>query len=329
MTTLAAARRTVARRKRGSSVRGRLLARGLFALSAVLTRLPERPLNRAAWWLGGVLYRAQPGRRRLVRANLERVCAYLVSANMANEATAAAARDGRALDSLTRSAFGHYVRSYLEGATLRRYATAEQLARVVPDDANVANEAFPPGRGGPTIVIGLHFGSVEIPALWAAARGVPITAPMETVADPDVQAYFERTRGSTGLTIVPLQGAAAKARAALARNETVALVADRALSGSGARVTLFGAPARLPAGPAVLALETGAPTWVVATRRAGAHFRTRLERIELAATGTNKERLGSFVSAQVGAFERVIADAPEQWWTLFFPIWDDITGTET
>jgi hypothetical protein len=29
---------------------------------------------------------------------------------------------------------------------------------------------------------------------------------------------------------------------------------------------------------------------------------------------------------QVAAFERVIADAPEQWWTLFFPIWDDIPG---
>jgi hypothetical protein len=27
---------------------------------------------------------------------------------------------------------------------------------------------------------------------------------------------------------------------------------------------------------------------------------------------------------QIKIFERVIADAPEQWWTLFFQIWDDI-----
>jgi hypothetical protein len=24
------------------------------------------------------------------------------------------------------------------------------------------------------------------------------------------------------------------------------------------------------------------------------------------------------------AFERVIADAPEQWWAVFFPIWPDL-----
>ena len=311
-------------RKRRSSWRGRIAARGLFALSAVLTQLPEQPLTRLAWWIGGVVYRVQPARRRLVRANLERVCTYLVSQDMANPVTAAAARDGRALDRLTRAAFGHYLRSYLEGATLQRYASQAQLARVVPDDERIANEAFPPGRTGPAIVVGMHFGALEIPALWATARGVPIVAPMETVADPDIQSYFERTRSNSGIKVVPLEGAAAKVRAALANNETVALVADRALSGNGARVALFGAPARLPAGPAVLALETGAPTWVVATRRAGAKYLTRIEHLELQPTGTPRERLAAFVVEQVAAFERVIADAPEQWWTLFFPIWDDL-----
>ena len=38
----------------------------------------------------------------------------------------------------------------------------------------------------------------------------------------------------------------------------------------------------------------------------------------------SKEKLTGFVNQQVEAFERVIADAPEQWWTLFFQIWDDI-----
>ncbi len=304
-----------------------MISRGLFALSAVLTHLPERPLMRVAWVMGGALYRAQPARRRLVRANLERVCTFLVSANMASAATAAAARDAKQLDRLTRAAFGHYVRSYVEGATLQRYKSAKALARVVPDDPALADEAFAVGGTGPRIVIGLHFGALEIPALWATARGMPITAPMETVADPDIQSYFEHSRGSIGLTVVPLKGAVAKVRDALARHETVALVADRTLSGTGALVEFFGAPARLPAGPAVLALETHAPAWVVAARRAGSKYPTRIERVEMARTGTPKERVAGFMAAQVDAFERVIADAPEQWWTLFFPIWDDI-GSE-
>ena len=36
-----------------------------------------------------------------------------------------------------------------------------------------------------------------------------------------------------------------------------------------------------------------------------------------------------FMANQIEIFERVIADAPEQWWTLFFPIWDDIRHSMT
>jgi KDO2-lipid IV(A) lauroyltransferase len=320
----AADRLDVPRPRRGRSLRGRLTRLGLTVLSGTLTRLPERPLASAAWFIGGLLYRLQPGRRRLVHDNLERVVKYLAAHDMANPDATAAAVDGRALDRLTRAAFGHYVRSYFEGATLQRFKSPAQLARVVPDDEQHAAQAFPTGRTGPTIVVGLHFGAVEIPALWATSRGVPVTAPMETVSDPDIQSYFERTRGGTGLKVVPLEGAAAAVRGALARNETVALVADRALRGSGARVEVFGAPTRLPAGPAVLALETGAPTWVVATRRAGSAYKTRLERLAVPTSGTPKERINAFAAAQVAAFERVVADAPEQWWTVFFQIWDDI-----
>jgi len=309
--------------RRRHTLRGRLVARGLFVLSGLLTRLPEGPLVRLAWAWGGVLYRTQGARRRLVRANLERVCTYLADHDMGGPRTAAAARDARELDRLVRDAFGHWVRSYLENATVRRYALPAELARVQPDEPALADEAFPAGRRGPTIVVGLHFGAVEIPALWAVARGVPITAPMETIADPDLQAYFERSRGQTGLRVIPVAGAASIVRDTLARGETVALVADRAIGGKGVRVNLFGAPARLPAGPAVLALETGAPTWLVVTRRAGARYPTRLEHLEMPVTGTTRERLAGFMDAQARAFERAVADAPEQWWTMFFRIWDE------
>ena len=324
MTSVASAG-AVTRRPRRGSWRGWLAARALLVLSALLRRLPDGPLHRAADVVGGLLYRAWPARRRLVRANLERVARYLDEQGMANEATAAAARNGRALDRLTRAAFGHYVRGYLEAATLPRYATDEAIARIRADDPAAARDAFPAGRSGPLVIIGLHFGAVEIPALWATRRGLRITAPMETIADAELQAYMERTRGATGLRVIPLDGAARELRRALERNETIALVADRVVAGGGTRVELFGAPARLPAGPAVLALETSAPAWVVATRRvAGGQYRTRLERVDVTVEGSVRERLAAFMAAETMAFERAVADAPEQWWTVFFQIWDDI-----
>ena len=80
-----------AKRQRGRTLRGWLAARGLRVLAAVLRRLPEGPLNRAAELIGGLLYRVQPARRRLVRANLQRVVEYLSANGMGGEVVTAAA----------------------------------------------------------------------------------------------------------------------------------------------------------------------------------------------------------------------------------------------
>lgn len=316
---VSAARRSA----RGPTLAGRVKTRLLIGGAFVLRHLPTGPAHRAADLLGGVLFRVQPARRRLVRSNLERVVRYLTDHDMANEATAAAARDPRALDRLVRAAFGHWVRSYLESATLPAYASEKRLERVRPDDPNLITQAFTPDKLEPMIVVGMHFGAIEIPGLWATKRlGVRMTAPMETIGDPALQAYFERARNETGMNVIPLAGAAPELRAALERSEIVALVADRPIGGSGTTVELFGAPARLPAGPAVLALESGAPAWLIVTRRVGwTDYRSRLERIETPAGENRRERIAAFMAAEARAFERAVADAPEQWWTIFFPIW--------
>jgi lauroyl/myristoyl acyltransferase len=316
---------TTARRGgRGPSLGGRVKTRLLIGGAWVLRQVPNGLAHRAAHLLGGLLYRVQPARRRLVRSNLERVARYLVEHGMANDATAAAARDPRALDRMVRAAFGHWVRGYLESATLPAYASEERLEHVRPDEQDLVAQAFTPDKPAALIVIGMHFGAIEIPGLWATKRlGVRMTAPMETMGDPALQAYFERARNETGMNVIPLARAAPELRNALERGEAVALVADRPIGGSGTSVELFGAPARLPAGPAVLALESGAPAWLIVTRRVGwSEYRSRLERIAPDTTGeSRRERLAGFMAAEARAFERAVADAPEQWWTLFFPIW--------
>jgi KDO2-lipid IV(A) lauroyltransferase len=309
-----------------ASLANRLWTRTLIAVAGLLGWLPEGLAQRAADLGGRTLYLVKPARRRQARENLRRVCRWLVANNMANPRTAAAARDERALEHMLRDAFAHYLRGYLESATLPRYASEARLDHVRADDLDLSAQAFPPGRSGPLIIVGLHFGAIEIPGLWATRRlGARITAPMETIGDAGLQAYFERARAKTGMNVIPLAGAAPQLRAALARNEMVALVADRPVGGNGSAVTLFGAPARLPAGPAVLALETDAPAWLIVTRRSGwGDYRSRLERIVPEPSGeTRRERLAAFLNAEARAFERAVADAPEQWWTIFFPIWTD------
>ena len=305
------------------AVRSWLAARALIVLAQIAQRLPPGLLQRLGHAVGGVMYRARPARRRLVRANLQRIVEYLAARDLGGERVVAAARDRKALDGLVRSAFGHYIRGYLELAALPAYADPKRLAKVKPDDPLLLEQAFAPGK---TVICGLHFGALEIPGLWATKfLGRRITAPMETIDDVRLQAYFERTRKKTGLNVIPVEKAATELRAALARDEAVALVGDRPVGGTGAQVELFGAPARLPLGPAGLALESGAPVWMIATRRVGwTDYRSRIEKIDMPTSGIPRAQLRIFLQHQAAAFERAVADAPDQWWTTFFQIWPDI-----
>jgi KDO2-lipid IV(A) lauroyltransferase len=105
----------------------------------------------------------------------------------------------------------------------------------------------------------------------------------------------------------------------------VGLVADRDLSGGGIETTLFGHPARLPAGPALLALETGAVPRVFGTWEAPNGIQhARGWPVPVPDGATRRERVEAYLEAEARAFEEFIAEAPEQWQSVFHPIWDDL-----
>ena len=173
--------------------------------------------------------------------------------------------------------------------------------------------------------IGLHFGAIELPALFLASRVGGAVAPMETIDDVALQAWFTRTRGAAGVRIVGLREARRELLAALRNGTAVGLVGDRDLTGGGTLMPLFGAPAMLPLGPAMLAVESGAhavcgrgpacvarpiPRTPGADRRPGRGVATR------AGPAT--------MTVIAAAFERIVEDAPAQWWAVFFPIWPDL-----
>ena len=175
-----------------------------------------------------------------------------------------------------------------------------------------------------------HLGPIELPALYLAHRsGRTFTAPMETIGDPALQGWFERTRSLLGVRIVGLREARRELLRALQGGESVGIVADRDIGGGGIAVPFFGAPAPLPIGPALLALETGRPIYAVGVRwLADGRIAGRLEPVAVASQGTRRERIAATLRAEATAFERLIADAPEQWAAVFFPIWPDLKAAE-
>ncbi len=315
----------------GVTVTQRIAGRALISGVWLLGRLPEGLLLRAAYGGGVLLSCVMRERRRRVRRNLARVVGWLDANDLATGRVRAAARgDGRALGGLVRATFGHWVLTYAESARAPRYDRAALLERVtIETPATVAAALAPAHPGEPgRIFLGMHFGAVEVAGLYAARSGqVPIAGPMETVANPVMRDYFERTRRSLGIDVFPLQGAAARMRERLAAGLGVGIVADRVITGSGGRVELFGVPARLPAGPAMLAVESGARLLGISLRRADrpGHWIGRIEELPVPVDGGRRERTEAVLGDHARWVERTVAAAPEQWWTLLFPVWEDIT----
>ncbi|MFL5680739.1 MAG: lysophospholipid acyltransferase family protein [Chloroflexota bacterium] len=306
----------------GQRIRAFLIA----LLSWIACRLPERLTIAVAEVAGEVWYRAAPARAAQGRRNLARVCTYLAERGMGDERVRAAAVDPKALERLLRSAFRHAARYYLEVTRTPGMTPATIRERLLVETPETVDEAFAGGR--PVIFVALHFGAIELPALFLAERTRRrAVVPMETVGDPELQRWFVRTRGGVGLRIVGLREARRELLAALQRGESVGLVADRDLTGGGIPVPFFGSPAPLPIGPPLLAMETGAPIYLAAVRRdSPGRYRGRLVHVPVAEDGDRRTRLTTTLSGLAERFEQIVADAPDQWWSIFFPIWPDLAG---
>jgi KDO2-lipid IV(A) lauroyltransferase len=294
--------------------------------------MPDGLSHRAAHVAGTFWYIFAPGQRAMARANLGRVCAALAASNRASPGARSAATDPRALDRLVRSAFQHRARSYLEVLVAPRYSWDDLDPRVSIDpesrpahramDASL--EAGSGGRG--PIVIGLHFGFMEMALRYVTEKyGRRVVAPVETVDNEPLQDYLVRMRASSGVRLVRLASARRELRDALRRGEVVAIVGDRDISGTGAAVELFGHRTTLPVGPALMAIDGGVPAYVVAIRRVGwGRYAAHIVELTAAAEGGLRDRVARFLEAEARAFESIVADAPEQWTAVFFPVWRDL-----
>jgi KDO2-lipid IV(A) lauroyltransferase len=312
----------VARSRRGT-LGQRVRVAVLRGASWVACHVPERVGVALADVAGGLWYRLAPRRAAQARRNFTRIAAELDRRGTGDARARAAAHHATALERLVRLAFRHDARYYLEILRVPSLTPAIFDDRVINETPDVVEDAF---SGGPVIFAAAHFGPIELPALYLAHRsGRTFVAPMETVDDPPLQDWFERTRGSLGVRIVGLRAARRELQAALRTDGYVGIVADRDIAGGGIDVPFFGAPAPFPIGPALLAIESGARIFAVGVRRLpDGRLAGGIRPVPVAAEGTRRERIAATLTVLAAAFEDVISVAPEQWSGAFFPIWADL-----
>ena len=103
----------------------------------------------------------------------------------------------------------------------------------------------------------------------------------------------------------------------LRAGKLVALVADRDLSQSGVNVNFADGPAKMPGGPALLALQTGAPliTAFVQYERRGIRIIFQAP-IAIPAPGTQNERVAAMTQECADRFASSIKNSTEDWHML-------------
>jgi KDO2-lipid IV(A) lauroyltransferase len=306
----------------------RLRARVIASASAAVSLVPESSAIAAADSLGEIWYRATPARAAVARANLRRVCLWLAAEGRGPARARRAATDPAALESLVRSAYRQAARYYLEllrASRLDDAYVAERLEALTPD---VLADASAEARG--IILLSGHLGPIELPAYVAArmGRGRPVGV-MEAVDDPELQRWFASSRSGTGIRLVGLGDARRELGRALDAGGTALIVADRDITGGGTEIPLFGHPAPLPSGPALLAIDSGARVFFIAMwRTRPGRYRAWMREIDVPADGRLRERATAILTSVARAIEDGVAEAPEQWWAVFFPIWADLAPAE-
>ena len=192
----------------------RVRARALIGASWLACRLPEGPLVRLAEFAGDLWYRTTPERAAQARRNLRRVATWQAATGTGSALGRRAADDPRALERLVRLAYRHAARYYLEVARTPAMRADELEARLDIETPDTVAEAF---AGGPVVFIGLHFGAIELPALFLADRVGGAVAPMETIDDPAppglVRAH-PRARSASGSSGCARRGAPCSRRCA-------------------------------------------------------------------------------------------------------------------
>lgn len=168
------------------------------------------------------------------------------------------------LDALVRQGLRSYARYWMEMFRLPGRSRQEILDGFRLDRKELLAADVAAGRGA--VVALPHAGNWDAAGAWVAANGWPMTTVMERLKPEGVYRRFLAFRERLGMHILPASGGSRPPLEVLTerigQGHVVPLLADRDLSARGVPVTFFGAPTRMPPGPALLAIRTGAPLYV-------------------------------------------------------------------
>jgi lauroyl/myristoyl acyltransferase len=161
---------------------------------------------------------------------------------------------------LTRRGIRAYAEYWRILFQLERFTAEEREARVILHGFERVDAQVAAGHG--VVIAATHSGNWDLAGTVVAGRYNGVTTVAERLKPEALFDAFAALRTKYGLEILPHRGGDRPAldvlRERIEQRRIVALVSDRDLSRRGIDVTFFEARTRMAAGPAALAVSTGA-----------------------------------------------------------------------
>ena len=274
--------------------------------AGLIGAFPEPVIRRLGSWAGRLAWHWARDRKAMAIRHMRRVL---------GEA------DGRAVELAAREMFSAYGRYWAETLWFRPRRFGEVRSRVTLIGLEHVRAAREEDRA---VIVALpHIGNWEMAGTLSEDAGVRITAVAEALANRRLAEWFTNMRAQLSIQVILAEGISTMRAllTALREGGLVALVADRNIGAKGIEVEFFGERTTLPAGPAVLALRTGAVLLPGASyfRAGGGHRMVLLPPVEVPAART-PGRATVMTQELARRFEQLIEEAPTQW-HLVQPNW--------
>ncbi|MGW2618253.1 phosphatidylinositol mannoside acyltransferase [Streptomyces sp. NPDC001500] len=223
------------------------------------------------------------------------------------------------LAELSRAGMRSYLRYWMESFRLPAWSSERVRSSFRPEGLHHLTDGIASGRG---VVLALpHMANWDLAGAWVTTElKTPFTTVAERLKPETLYDRFVAYREGLGMEVLPHTGGAAFGTLArrLREGGLVCLVAERDLSASGVEVDFFGDRTRMPAGPSLLAQQTGAlllpaTLWYDDSPVMQGRVHPPIETPE---SGTRAEKTSVMTQALADAFATGIADHPEDWHML-------------
>lgn len=262
--------------------------------------LPEKIAYGIFTNIAAYMYRKNGKSVRRLRTNLSLVKPHLNSEDLEN---------------LVVNALDSYMRYWCDTFRIHTWSAERIQSTVTTSNDHLLRDPMRESRG---VVVALpHSGNWDHAGAFFCQEGIPLVTVAEILKPEKLFEKFLRYREEMGFEVLGLDSRAFVTLMKRAREKRlIALVADRDLSSSGIPVTFFGRTAKMPAGPAVLAIKEGLPLVVAHVSYTGKGIHIDFHSIEVAQSGSEEERVATTVQAIASTFEVGISAHPEDWHML-------------